>query len=62
MIMTDTVAKSDPAPRRPEVVHYVSDMSAQLSAMALGAGLKEVAVALLRARELCEDALERGLS
>jgi len=37
-------------------------MSAQLAAMALGAGLKEVAAALSKARELCEDALERGVS
>ncbi|HRP09847.1 MAG TPA: hypothetical protein PLK37_02320 [Terricaulis sp.] len=60
--MTDTIAKPVPSPLRPEVAHYVSDMSAQLAAMALGAGLKDAAAALAKARELCEDALERGLS
>ncbi|HRK64064.1 MAG TPA: hypothetical protein PLN53_06675 [Terricaulis sp.] len=60
--MSDAATKTDSAPRRREVAHYLSDMSAQLSAMALGAGLKEVAAALLKARDLCEDALERGLN
>jgi len=60
--MPDVDSKPDPAPRRTEVAHYLSDMSAQLAAMARGAGLNEVAAALAQARDLCEDAIESDLN
>ncbi|HRE45127.1 MAG TPA: hypothetical protein PKY87_14310 [Terricaulis sp.] len=54
--MSSVEIADTPDPSQRDVAHYVRDMAAQLAAMALGAGLKERALAL--ARELCDAALE----
>jgi glutamate synthase domain-containing protein 2 len=56
--MTNANPESEAAPRPREVADYLRDMAAQLAALALGAGLKEVAHALARARDLCDAALD----
>jgi len=56
--MEDALSQSEAEPTRREAANYLRDMSAQLAALALGAGLREVAHALAQARDLCDAALE----
>lgn len=56
--MPDSIQDDTPDPNRKEVAHYLSDVAAQLAAMAQGAGLKDVAASLSEARDRCEAAIE----
>jgi hypothetical protein len=54
-----TNLEHDETPSTREVAFYLCDLVAQLSAMARGGGLHDVAQALMRAHELCLEATDR---
>lgn len=61
-VMSKAEPRPEISPTVQEVADYLRDMAGQLAEMAQRAGLKETALAFVRARDLCDAAEERKVS